>query len=265
MERIAVALDSPLGIAGSFVVLFVTIMVALLFGSMFGSRRVARDPDAPTEGFGAFEGAVFGLMGLLIAFTFSGAVDRFDARRDLITRETNAIGTAYLRLSLLPPAAQTHLKHEMRAYVSERLDIYQLLPDVAAAQKASDAAAAMQLQIWKDAVATTSTARSAAVPSLVLQSINDMIDITTERAVALVTHPPGAVFALLALSILASAFLAGHGMGMKRSRSWAHILAFAALTATSLYVIVDIEFPRFGVIRIDAADQILVNLRDSMN
>jgi hypothetical protein len=264
MERIAMAIDTPLGSVVLFALTFITILATLLLGNMLGLRRITRDPDAQTEGFGAFDGAVFGLMGLLIAFTFSGAVDRFDARRDLITRETNAIGTAYLRLSLLPSAAQTHLKQEMRAYVGERLSIYQLLPDVAAARKASDAAAAHQLQIWKDAVAATSTAPSAAVPSLVLASLNEMIDITTERSVALVTHPPGAVFILLALSVIVSAFLAGHGMGMKRSMSWAHVIAFAAITATSLYVIVDIEFPRFGLIRIDAADQLLVNLRDSM-
>jgi hypothetical protein len=265
MERLALALDSPLGIAGFFLLLFVTILVTLLLGSKVGLVRSARDPETPTEGFGAFEGAVFGLMGLLIAFSFTGAVERFDARRDLVTRETNAIGTAYLRLSLLPPVARMHLKHEMRAYVGDRLAIYQLLPDVAAAQKASDVAATMQLQIWNGAVAATSTARSASVPSLVLQSLNEMIDITTERSVALVTHPPGAVFALLALSVLASAFLAGHGMGIKRTMSWTHILAFAALTATSLYVIVDIEFPRFGLIRIDAADKLLIDLRDSMS
>ena len=265
MEHLAAALDSTAGVIGAFVIFFIMIMLGLMFGNRLGMQRIARDPNANSDGFVAFEGAVFGLMGLLIAFTFSGSVGRFDARRDLITREANAIGVAYLRLEMLQPAAQANLKRETREYAGDRLAIYQRLPDFVASQEAHDAAEALQLHIWKDAIAATSTSRSPAIPSLVLPAINKMIDILTERDVALITHPPLAVFALLALSVLGSAVLAGYGMGVKNSKSWPHIIMFAALTATSLYVIFDVEFPRFGLIRIDAADKILQHALDSMH
>jgi len=72
-------------------------------------------------GIGTIEGAVFGLLALLVALTFSGAAARFDTRRQLIVEETNDIGTAYLRLDLLPPSAQPALRESFRQYVGMRL------------------------------------------------------------------------------------------------------------------------------------------------
>src|SRR5512139_2654095 len=97
----------------------------------FGRRR-RQEEDAPSEVSGAIIGAVFALLGLLIAFTFSGAYSRFDARRQLIVQEANAIGTAYLRLDLLPVAAQAPLREKFRAYAASRAVLYEKLTDASA-------------------------------------------------------------------------------------------------------------------------------------
>ena len=81
--------------------LFLGVLLALWIGREIGVRRIREDAEGARAGVGAVDGAVFGLMGLLIAFTFSGAATRFDARRELIVQETNAIGTAWLRLDRL--------------------------------------------------------------------------------------------------------------------------------------------------------------------
>src|SRR5262245_22835515 len=85
-------------------------LVCLELGRRLGVRRLERDPQGALAGLGAVEGAVFGLYGLLIAFTFSGAPARFDARRQLIAEEANAIGTAYLRIDLLAAESQPALR-----------------------------------------------------------------------------------------------------------------------------------------------------------
>jgi hypothetical protein len=82
--------------------LFLGMLLLLETGRRLGVRRLASDPEGARAGTGTVEGAVFALLGLLVAFTFSGAASRFDQRRDLIVEETNDIGTAYLRLDLLP-------------------------------------------------------------------------------------------------------------------------------------------------------------------
>jgi hypothetical protein len=139
--------------------LFVGMLVLLETGRRLGLRRLAQDSEAAQVGFGVVEGAIFALMGLLIAFTFSGAASRFDTRRQLVVDEANAIGTAYLRLDLL----------------------------------------------------------------------------------------------------------AGYSMaGGQPSSCWIHMLAFAVIMAVTVYVILDLEYPRLGLIRVDAVDQVLVDLRDSM-
>src|SRR5215469_3486119 len=74
--------------------------------------------DGP--GFAAIEGAVFALLGLLLAFTFSGAISRYDTHRDLILEEANDIGSVYLRLDLLSPAAQPELRQLLRDYTTVR-------------------------------------------------------------------------------------------------------------------------------------------------
>lgn len=251
-------------IALLIVVPFAAILVALAVGRRVGAQRLKHDPDGAAEGMGALDGAIYGLMGLLLAFTFSGAAARFDARRDLITRETNAIGTAYLRLAVLPPQMQPQLRREFRDYVDARIAVFANRLDAEASARAGARSNALQNTIWSDAIVAAKATNSPAVLTLVLTSLNDMIDITTERAVALETHPPTVIFILLGVAILVSSLFAGYSMGVKRSQSLLHILGFAVIMTTSLYVIVDMEYPRVGIIRIDPADRILYDFRATM-
>jgi hypothetical protein len=203
-------------------------------------------------------------MGLLLAFTFSAAASRFEARRDLIVQETNAIGTAYLRLDLLPASYQPELREEFRRYVEARLSVYRKLPDLDASRAEVSKATALQGKIWTQSVTGCKELNSPAATSLLLSSLNEMIDITTTRAVARQAHPPTIIFLMLFLLVLASSLLAGYGMSAAKDRSWLHMLAFAVIMALAVYVILDIEFPRVGLVRIDSVDQVLVDLRNSM-
>ena len=91
-----------------------------------------------------------------------------------------------------------------------------------------------------------------------------MIDITTTRAVAAKNHPPPAIYAMLVLISLASALLIGYSMAANARRSWIHILLMSLSIAIAIYVILDLEFPRLGLIRVDMADQVLIETRRSM-
>jgi hypothetical protein len=95
-----------------------------LVGHRYGRRRVETVGGSAAEGTGVVEAAMFALLGLLIAFTFATAYSRFNTRRDLVVQEANAIGTAYLRLDLLPAEAQSDLREKFRAYVDSRLTIW---------------------------------------------------------------------------------------------------------------------------------------------
>ncbi len=258
-------MDHTLQSTVSTLALFCGMLVLLEIGRRIAVRRMARDPEGARAGIGAIEGAVFGLLGLLIAFTFSGAASRFDTRRQLIVEETNDIGTAYLRLDLLPADAQPALRESFRRYVDSRLDVYRKLPDVAAAKEALLNTTKLQGEIWRQAVAANrAQGVSPAAPMLLLPALNAMIDITTTRTMAAQIHPPVIIFAMLFGLALASSLLAGYGMAGGKARSWLHMLCFPAVIAVAIYVILDMEYPRLGLIRVDAFDQALVELRESM-
>ena len=245
--------------------LFVGMVVLLEVGRRIGIRRLRKDPEGAREGVGAAEGAIFALLGLLIAFTFSGAVGRFDNRRNLIVEEANAIGTAYLRVDMVAPDLQPALRNTFRRYLTARLDVYRKIPDMAAVEAALAEVNRLQKDIWGQAVAASRAPGSHPnVTVLLLPALNAMIDITTTRLMAARMHPPVIIFAMLVALALAAALLAGHGMSKAKTRSWTHVVALSAALSVALYVILEIEYPRLGLIRVDAFDAALADLRDIM-
>jgi hypothetical protein len=249
-------------LAGS---LFFGMLILIEVGRRIGVRRRAKDPEAGRAGFGTIEAAVLALLGLLLAFTVSGAGARFDARRHLIIEETNAIGTAYLRLDILPSPAQPALRENFRRYVDVRLEVYRKHPDIAGATDELARGAKLQGEIWRQAI--TSVRADGAppqAPMVLLPPLNAMIDITTTRTMAAQMHPPVIIFAMLFVLALVSALLTGYAMAGNKSRSWLHILCFALIISVMVYVILDLEYPRVGLIREAAFDQSLVELRETM-
>jgi hypothetical protein len=238
-------------------VLFGAILVAIEIGYRLGLRQRQANKE-----LGVIDGAIFALLGLLIAFTFSGAAERFEQRRALIVTEANAIGTAYLRLNLVAGAQRIELQDRFRRYLDARLAAYRALPDVEMAMKEIAVANGMQQEIWDTAIAATEEAQSARM--LLLPAINDMIDITTTRLMATRRHPPPAIFGLLFALSLVSALLAGRAMASSAGRSLLHTFLYAFVMAGAVYVIVDMEYPRFGLIRVDSFDSVLVDVRKSM-
>lgn len=237
-------------------------LVFLELGIRIGRRR--RLQGLEPGGGGAIEGAVFAIFGLLVAFTFSGAASRFDDRRSLVTQEANNIGTAWLRLDLLPASHQPVIRDDMRRYLDERLAAYRAVPDMALAMKHFDAANVLQGTIWQNAVTACRADTSNATTSLVLSALNEMFDITTTRMQATYHHPPTVIFVLLVVMAFVCAFVAGTGLASSDRPNRIHAIGFALITGLVVYLVIDLEFPRLGFIRVDAADQVLIELRASM-
>lgn len=248
--------------------LVLSLFVAMLFlaqiGRTIGRRRLATESEASHPGFGVIAGAVFGLLGLLIAFTFSAAAFRFDMRRQLIVQEVNAIGTAYLRLNLLPPQSQSELRNDFRQYVEARTAVYRKLPDVETAKLELARSKVLQNGIWEKAVAASRSADGPQASLLLLPALNEMIDITTTRTVALQTHTPFIIFGLLAAVALACALLVGYAIAGRKTHTWVHVLTFASVLTATIYVIADLEYPHVGLIRIEAVERLLADLLSSM-
>lgn len=255
-----------LGNVGVNIALFVALFTALIV-CLEGGRRAGRRAFAEGRqpaGLGTVEAITFGLLGLLMAFTFSGAAERLDTRRGQIVDEANAIGTAWLRIDTLPATAQPKMRDLFRKYTDSRIATYQTFAasgmDAAMAEYARSTT--LQQEIWNEAIASTKEVPAAIV--VLLPALNDMFDITTTRMAATQMHPPGIVYFVLALISLVCGYLAGYEMGAAEVTSRAHIIVLALVLSATFYVILDFEYPRLGLIRVNDFDSLIIQLRASM-
>jgi hypothetical protein len=258
-------LVNPVLIGGSVAVtIFFGVLLAMRVGRRVGERAIARYGSIGST-IGSLEAAVFALLGLMIAFTFSGALTRFDTRRAQVVQEANAIGTAWLRLDLLPGAAQPRLRDTFRAYVDTRISTYAKLPDIKAALGEVTRSKELQGDIWSQATDASRLPNARAdAGMLLLPALNDMFDVTTTRLAATQMHPPHIIYAMLIALAIVAALLAGYQSAGEKGYAWIHKIAFATIVALTVYVILDVEYPRLGLVRIDGIDHLLVDVRAGM-
>jgi hypothetical protein len=235
-----------------------------LLGRWFAGHRPPRPDGTTGAGMAAIEASVFALLGLLVAFSFSGSEARLQARRDLIVREADAVGTAYLRLDLLPAADRPPIKELFRQYTDARIAYYERLLDLDAAHAERARSTELQQQIWTAAVAASERGRDLRAAIIVLPALNEMFDVTTARDAALRMHIPLAIFVFLGVLAFACAFLVGMDMARPERLSMLHVFLFAATMALTAYVILNVEFPRAGFIRMRYLDALLAEVRATM-
>jgi hypothetical protein len=196
------------------------------------------------------EASAFTLLALLTGFSFSMALGRYDARRGALLREATAIGTTFMRAALLDEKTAQALRADLREYVAQRLAFARAdaAPDERA--MADRNSTAIQGDMWK---LTTQAARrdprSTIVP-LVVAALNDTINLSHEERVVLTTHIPDVVFVWLLLIGLIAAVMMGYGYGRQDKRALVFRAVFAAMVAMVLGLVLDLDRPQRGIIRV---------------
>ena len=240
--------------------LFLGMMLALMVGRYLGRRHPPDEMASARTRLTAVEAAIFGLLGLLVAFTFSGASSRYDLRRQMTVDESNAIGTAYLRLDLLPAQAQPALREKFRRYLEARIAAYRLLPDIEASYKQVAVATSLQPEIWADAIAALRESPPQATV-VMIPALNQMFNLATSKAILSLSHIPLPILIMLVVLGVACALLAGYVMaGISTRFMRVHMITFALITTITVYVILDLDYPRFGLIQLDFVDKAMLDL-----
>ncbi|MEZ6073907.1 MAG: hypothetical protein R3C10_27410 [Pirellulales bacterium] len=201
----------------------------------------------------------------MIAFTFSGALFALDARRQLVVEEVNAIGTAFLRLDLIDdPTERQLLQKLLKEYVNSRIRLWAKMSHRSAALAEVTVACALQREIWSVAITATERPELESERLLVLPALNETFDLATARTIAVQTHPPTLIYgALFGLASIA-AFLVGFSMAKSIRIHRLHVVAFACVTAFMFYMILDIDRPRIGLVRLDTVHSLFSELEQSM-
>jgi hypothetical protein len=126
-------------------------------------------------------------------------------------------------------------------------------------------AKSLQDEIWATTItATRLPSRDPAAARMLLNGVEDMVRMNRNRMIALQNHPPVIVYAMLFFLGLLCSLLAGYRMSSRFTLSWLHMASFALVTSSVIYVSMDVEYPRAGLIRLDSADHVLTEIRDNM-
>lgn len=231
------------------VAVFLLVLAMAEVGYRFGRSPFAGgSSDAPSR---VVQGSAFTLLGLLLGFSFVLALGRYDSRREALVREANAIGTTYLRSYLLDERSAAALRVELRDYVASRIAFARA--DAQPQERAVADVKSSQLQraMWILAIqAARSDPRSTTMP-LLLASLNETIDLSTEEGAVLAAHIPDIVIGGLVLIALIAAGMMGFAFGRHGQRAWVPKILFAAMLALALGLVLDLDRPQRGIIRID--------------
>ena len=235
--------------------IFVSLSLAREFGYWFYRVRERRGLEPVGDNFTLT--TVLGLLALLVSFTFSMSLNRYDARRELVNAEANAIGTTWLRVQLLDASARAELNPMLKAYASERVTYGVARTDEAEAASYARASA-MQGTFWEAMSRAIEPIRTTPLSALVISTTNETFDLAASRKASRAAHVPRRVLAVMFVYALIVAFLVGNERGKAR---WATSLLFLLLTlATAL--ILDLDQPTRGAIKV--SQQPLIDARAAM-
>jgi hypothetical protein len=241
--------------------LIVTLGGSLAAGILLG-RRMRGRPNTTHEPAGVVQGALLGLVGLLLAFGMSMAVGRYETRRALVVQEANDIGTAYLRAQLLAEPERSDTLILFEQYTDAAIALAEVVPDTAQYRERVADVEALQGQLWALAGEAVAADPVGTVPRLYLEVLNDVFDTHTERVASLGNRVPTPVMLLLVLGSAAALAALAYFLTLL-GRGAATSLITGAVLLVILLVSFDLDRPQRGFIRVP--DQALVELRESMD
>jgi hypothetical protein len=234
---------------------------AAALGTVIGRRLRAR-PDTRHEPAGAVQAALLGLVGLVLAFGLTMAVGRYDNRRAIVVEEANAIGTTYLRAQLLDEPNRTDSLQLLRQYADQAVDLADQVPDSDGFDQAVRHMQSTQRDLWSEAGTAVRRDPDGSVPRLYIESLNQMIDLHSDRVTSVRNRVPSTVVVLQVLggAVAVGAlflYLALLGRGLLTA------LVAAAVVILILFISIDLDRPHRGLITVP--DKPLADARAAMD
>ena len=241
-------------------IVFVLSLVVLSLASRLGSHQRHRHPlpEEERDDFGIVLSATLTLLGLLIGFTFSMAVSRYDQRKNYEEAEANAIGTEYVRADLLPPADGAKVRDLLKKYVHQRVLFYTTRSPWKVGKINADTAE-LQNELWS-AVRSQAAAQPTPITALIISGMNDVLNSQGYTQSAWWNRIPVAAWILMATIAIGANLLIGYGA---RWTDWRLLLIVPLAVSLSFFLISDIDSPRGGAIRV--APRNLLSLAHSLS
>jgi len=242
--------------------LLLCMLLSTEIGFRSGRRRKSLPREAVTQA-NAVLASMLGLLALLLAFTFSAALQRYDERSQAVVAESNAIGTAYLRARLLPTEMRDEVQGELRDYLELRLQEGHIssthTAERASLQLQANRAAA---RLWDQAVKAAEQDAGPVTSGLFVQSLNELIDANGIRNASLSRHVPEVVLLLMFATIVMTTATLGYASGIAGHRVTLAAFVLVILIALVVFLIIDLDRPRRGIIQV--SQESLLSLHDTI-
>lgn len=240
-----------------FALAVILMLVAAEAGYRIGVYRRARSEDEKEAPVGAMVGATLGLLAFMLAFTFNLAASKLEARRELVLREANALGTTYLRAATLPERG-AEIRAVLRRYTDLRLEAAQLR-DISDVRRQSEE---LQTKLWDEATMLARAHDGSIIVGLFIQSLNEVIDVHAMRVAALRARIPPAIWIALAVLAVLSFAAMGYHAGLTQTRRSPAAIVITICFAVVIVLIVDLDRPFEGLLR--TSQQPMLDARQGM-
>jgi hypothetical protein len=242
---------------------FVLLLVAEEVGFGLKKRMRADSKGVAKEDIALLLGAVLTLLSLMLGFTYAMSEDRYEARRQLVIDEANAIGTVYLRAQTLPEPRSSEIQELLRQYAELRVEIAGIKDDAPdKIREIDDRTKQLHGLMWSHAVVLARESPDPVV-AVFLESLNEMIDIHGSRLAAFRDHVPFSIYPVLFIGSAIALWLVGFYFGMHGQRARILAVILAVLVATVMWLILDLDQPTRGTIK--ASQQSLIDLQRDLS
>lgn len=208
-------------------------------GTWLAARRIRKGIKDPEGSLGSVIGAVLGLLAFMLGLTFSITADRFSTRKELVVQQANAIGTCYLRTSFLPEKQKLETRQLMRQYIDLLLQPGRTTADV---ERDVARMEGLELLIWNQTASLAREDMDSELRSLFTASVNEVIDIFSERKTVVLIHRiPAVIWNSLLILFILSMFIVGYQTGTYGMRRIFFTAVMAAAFALVVVLIADMD------------------------
>lgn len=225
------------------VILFSLMIIAVYTGYKFGSKHLDMKSD-----HSMLLSSLLALLGLLLAFTFGMAGSRYDERRAFMTNESNCIGTAILRADVYPDSINRLFKKDFAKYLNARISYFEAGRDEPKTLTAMKEAAESSNLLWKQASNLSLSKEYYLSSMLMIPALNEMFDSASTINESFNATVPDSIVSLLFIFSIVSAFFIGYNCGVKKIVDKLLVIGFCLLTCIVIYIILDLDRPRRGII-----------------
>jgi len=233
-----------------FFIFFALMLVATETGFRIGRKSEANIPEKTKSIVSTVEAAILGVLGLLLGFTMSMAVTRFEVRKQLVLEEANAIETSCLRTKLLTAPESTEIETLLHEYINVRVQYGTAGSDPSRLESLRTQTVHLQDEFWARAVAYGQKDPNPVKAGLLLQSLNQAIDLESARRMAFQNHVPQSVIYVNGMVGILAAMLVGYTFGLNGRRQIFSMCVLAVAITLVLGLIIDLDRPRSGFIRV---------------